>query len=87
MAKPVHYSEHIIVNPEIEGGIPVVKGTRIPVETVLKRLANDLNTKTLVADYPRLTEEDIKACLSYAQDILEEIYPLPQGKQQPYPHL
>lgn len=87
MAKPVNYSEHIIVNPDTLGGIPVVKGTRIPVEIVLKRLAHDLDTKTLFADYPRLTEDDIKACLSYAQDVLGEIYPTPEGKHQHYANL
>lgn len=67
MAKPVHYSDHISVDPEILGGRPVVKGTRIPVEIVLERLAHDLNTKTLFADYPQLTQEDVKAILHYTQ--------------------
>ena len=42
-------------------GKPVVKGTRIPVELVLKRLAQDLNVETLLKAYPRLTLEDIRA--------------------------
>jgi|GraSoiStandDraft_15_1057317.scaffolds.fasta_scaffold58224_4 uncharacterized protein (DUF433 family) len=87
MAKHINYSEHISVNNNIMGGKPVIKGTRIPVETVLERLANDLDTKTLFADYPRLTEDDIKACLSYAQDVLGEIYPTPEGKHQHYANL
>lgn len=78
--KHISYYEYIIVNPEILGGRPVIKGTRIPVEVVLERLAHDLDTKTLFEDYPRLTEDDIKACLSYAQDVLEEIYPTPETK-------
>jgi uncharacterized protein (DUF433 family) len=59
--------ERIIVDPEILVGKPVIRGTRIPVELVLNRLAQDLNVETLLQDYPRLTLEDIKACLAYAE--------------------
>jgi uncharacterized protein (DUF433 family) len=59
--------ERIVVDPEILVGKPVVKGTRIPVELVLGRLAQDLNLEKLFAAYPRLTPEDVKACLAYAQ--------------------
>ena len=65
------YLDPIIVDPKIMVGKPVVKGTRIPVEVVLERLEEDLDTKTLLADYPRLTEEDIKACLAYAEAVVE----------------
>ncbi len=75
---PINYTEHIITNPEIMGGRPVIKGTRIPVETVLQRLAQELDIQTLLEDYPRLTKSDIKACLIYTQDVLEEIYPTPE---------
>ncbi len=87
MTKHINYSEHISINLSILGGKPVIKGTRIPVETILERLAHDLNTKTLFEDYPRLTEDDIKACLSYAQDVLGEIYPTPEAKNHPYANL
>ncbi len=61
------YQKRIVVDPNIMAGKPVVKGTRIPVDLVLKRLAQDLNVETLLEAYPRLTQEDIKACLTYAQ--------------------
>lgn len=72
------YLDRIIVDPEIMAGKPVVKGTRIPVELVLKRLAQDLNLKTLFEAYPRLSEDDVKACLEYAQARVEgeEVYPV-----------
>jgi uncharacterized protein (DUF433 family) len=41
------------------GGKPVIKGTRIPVDLILERLASNLDLKTLFEDYPDLTEEDI----------------------------
>ncbi len=73
------YKNRIIIDPEIMVGKPVVKGTRIPVELVLKRLAQDLNIETLLEAYPRLTIEDIRACLEYAQGLVEGevIYPVP----------
>lgn len=71
------YRERIVVDPAIMVGKPVVKGTRIPVELVLKRLSQDLNIETLLTAYPRLTVEDIKACLAYAEALVEgeDVYP------------
>lgn len=66
-----NYHEHISINPHILGGKPVIKGTRIPVEIVLARLAHDLDTKTLFVDYPQLTQEDVKAILHYTQVIFD----------------
>lgn len=83
------YQDRIIVDPEILVGKPVIKGTRIPVELVLKRLAKDLNLQTLFVAYPRLTEEDVKACLGYAGALVEgeEVYPaapqLPKATSAP----
>jgi len=75
--KPQHYQDRIVVNPNILVGKPVIKGTRIPVELVLERLEEDTDTKPLFEDYPQLTDEDIKACLWYAKELVkgEEIYP------------
>jgi len=75
-----NYQDRIIVDPKIMVGKPVVKGTRIPVEIVLERLAEDLDTKTLFEDYPRLTEEDVKACLAYAEAVIEgeDVFSTPQ---------
>lgn len=72
----IGYEERIIVDPEILVGKPVVRGTRIPVELVLKRLAQDLDIEALLHAYPRLTPDDVKACLAYAQAIVEgeEVY-------------
>lgn len=80
--RTIDYHKRIMVNPAIMGGKPVIKGTRIPVETVLERLASDLDRKTLFEDYPRLKEDDIKACLSYAHDVLGEIYPTEETNQR-----
>ena len=70
------YQDRIIVNPAILVGKPVIKGTRIPVEVVLERLAETTDTPHLFEDYPQLTQEDIQACLWYAKELVkgEDIY-------------
>ncbi len=89
MASKQHtYQDRILVDPNILAGKPVIKGTRIPVELVLERLGHDLDLKTLFADYPRLTEEDVKACLVYAKRHIPTVNKpsttalLPQAKNQ-----
>ena len=72
-------TDRIITDPAILVGKPVVRGTRIPVETVLRHLAENPDTTELLAAFPRLTMEDVKACLAYAQARVEgeEVYPTP----------
>ncbi len=66
------YQDRIITDPDILVGKPVVKGTRISVELVVDYLAQNPNLEELFADYPRLTIEDVKACLAYAHAVMEE---------------
>jgi uncharacterized protein (DUF433 family) len=70
--------ERIVVNQKIMGGKPIVKGTRITVEQVLKMLAQDLTTKEILMDYPHLSKDDVTAVLLYAAKVAgeEEIYPV-----------
>lgn len=70
-AEKLLYQERIIQDPDIMVGKPVVKGTRIPVELVLAKLAANPDLDELFADYPRLTVEDVKACLEYAQVLVQ----------------
>ena len=48
-------------------GKPVIKGTRIPVGLILKKLAQKVDVKEILEDFPRLKEDDIKAALIYAE--------------------
>jgi uncharacterized protein (DUF433 family) len=68
--------DRIITDPAIMVGKPVVKGTRIPVELVLAHLAENPDLADLFAAYPRLTLEDVKACLGYAKRLVEGERPL-----------
>jgi uncharacterized protein (DUF433 family) len=71
------YRDRIVQDPAIMVGKPVVRGTRIPVELVLHHLAENPDLDELFAAYPRLTLEDVKACLAYAQALVagEEVFP------------
>lgn len=64
-------TKRIVEDPEILGGKPVVKGTRISVELVLGHLAENPNLDEFFAAYPRLTLDDVKAVLAYAHQIVE----------------
>ena len=74
----MNWQERIIVDPEILVGKPVIKGTRLSVEFIIDLLAQGWSETDILRNYPGLTSEDIKACLSYASDALksEKIYPL-----------
>ena len=61
-------AKRIIVDPTIMAGKPVIKGTRIPVDTILRCIAQGMTRAEIFEDYPRLTKEDIKAALEYGAD-------------------
>ena len=56
----------IVANPGILGGKPIVEGTRLSVEHILGLLASGMSHAEIIADYPILTEESIRAVLAYA---------------------
>lgn len=64
MADPV--AERIEINPAVMLGKPVIRGTRIPVELILRKLSEGATEADLLGAYPRLTREDIQAALAYA---------------------
>jgi uncharacterized protein (DUF433 family) len=74
------YQNRIVVNPKVMLGKPIIKGTRITVELILRQLAQGLTTKEILKNYPHITREDILAALEYASQLVEEeeIYPLHQ---------
>jgi uncharacterized protein (DUF433 family) len=80
----MNYHDRIVSKPGILGGKPIIKGTRVPVELVLQYLANDPDIKNLFAAFPHLTVEDVKACLLYARELVEEeqIFSLPSDASQ-----
>lgn len=72
------WRERIVLDPEILVGKPVVKGTRLAVEFIVDLLAQGWSEENILRNYPGLTVEDVRACLSYASTVLHEqkVYPL-----------
>lgn len=60
--------EQIETNPEIMGGKPVIRGTRIPVEMVLRKLGAGMTPEAIVADHPRLKLDDIRAAQAFTAE-------------------
>jgi len=64
--------DRIEMNPQIMGGKPVIRGTRIPVETVLRKLGAGMTAEAILSDHPRLTPDDILAAQSFAADYIAD---------------
>lgn len=60
--------DRIAVDPEIRFGKPCIKGTRITVGDVLAYLAGGTSEAQLLAEFPQLTADDVRACLAYAAE-------------------
>ena len=73
--------ERIEINPSVMMGKPVIRGTRITVELILRKLAEGTTEAELLEDYPNLTGEDIRAAMAYgaASVAHEEIVLLPDA--------
>jgi uncharacterized protein (DUF433 family) len=78
MFSAMNYDERIVRDPQIVGGEPVLKGTRVTLKTVLASLAEGATTAEILADFPTLTEEDIRAAIAFAAASAQEDLPLPE---------
>lgn len=69
------WRKRIAVDPDVMLGKPVIAGTRIPVEQILRKLAAGVSISAILRDHPRLTKADVQAALAYASDAVgsEEI--------------
>ena len=60
------YSHLIVQDPQICGGEPVVRSTRVPVRTILASLAEGSTVEEILQDFPSLTEEGVRAVIAFA---------------------
>ena len=76
-------TNRIEINPKVMMGKPVIQGTRVTVELILRKLSEGAAESDLLDAYPRITREDIQAAMRYAADALshEEIVILTSGKR------
>ena len=68
----MNWKDRIVVDPETSSGKPVIKGTRLPAELLLDRLADGWSADDLMVSYPRLTLTDIQAVFALAAELLRE---------------
>jgi uncharacterized protein (DUF433 family) len=66
------WQDRIEIDPERLGGKPVVRGSRIAVELVVEMVADGWAEARILAEYPTLTAEDVRACLHFAAAMLRE---------------
>ena len=67
----MEYKDRIVSNPNILQGKPIIKGTRISVELILRKLGEGMSIEELLEAYPVLTKEDILAALSFSADVIK----------------
>ena len=71
------YEGRITVEPGKRGGKPCVRGLRITVSDVLEYLASGMSQEEILKDFPDLTIDDIRACLSFAADRERKLFTIP----------
>jgi len=71
-------NERIVIDPEIQHGKPVIRGTRVPIIRIIGGLSGGMTKEKIMKEY-EVTDEDIGAALKYAAELVEkeEFYPLP----------
>lgn len=71
------FRDRIVVNPAIRSGKPVIRGTRITVSDVLEYLAAGMTQEQILADFPDITAEDIRAVLAFAAERERRLFSMP----------
>jgi len=71
------YRDRIVIDPSVRFGKPTVRGTRITVGDVLSYLASGMSEEAILADFPSLAREDIRACLAFAAERERRLLSIP----------
>jgi len=75
--------DRIVIDPEIQHGKPVIRGTRVPITRIVGGLAGGMTKEEIMREY-EVAEEDIKAALNYASELIEAMeirsLPAPSGE-------
>jgi uncharacterized protein (DUF433 family) len=68
----MNWKDHIITNHSILGGKPIIKGTRLPVEFILERLADGWTEEMIIENFSSITKEDLQAIFAFSLENLRE---------------
>ncbi|MBL8105329.1 MAG: DUF433 domain-containing protein [Anaerolineales bacterium] len=73
--------QHVVSDPKIMMGQPVVSGTRITVDLILEKISSGESFEQVLAAHPRLTREGIQAALNFAREVLraDVVYPIAES--------
>jgi uncharacterized protein (DUF433 family) len=72
------HEQRIVRDPQVCGGDPVFKGTRVMLRTILASLAAGDSAEEILADFPSLRAEDVQAAITFAAASAEEDLPIPE---------
>ncbi|HQZ38332.1 MAG TPA: DUF433 domain-containing protein [Vicinamibacterales bacterium] len=75
----MNYHDRIVRDPQIVGGEPVLKGTRVTLRTVLASVAEGATIAEILADFPTLTDEDVRAAIAFAATSAQEDLPVAEA--------
>ncbi len=73
----MNYLDHIVRDPRICGGEPVIRGTRVTLRTLLASLAEGSTEAEILGSFPALKSDDVRAVIAFAAASAEEDLPLP----------
>ena len=68
----INWKEYINIDPDLHHGDPCIKGTRIPVATIVGSLADGMTPDEIIAAYPQLSVVEVQAALAYAADVMRQ---------------
>ena len=74
----MNYHDYIIRDPQICGGEPVIRGTRVTLRTLLASLAEGCDEAEILRNFPAVTNVDLKAVIAFAATAAEEDLPVPE---------
>ena len=78
----IDWKKHIVVDPTILVGKPIIKGSRIAVELILDRLADGWSIDDILTSYPNIRREDVQAAIAFAAELFKEETFFAVGKAQ-----
>ena len=76
----VTWQDRISIDPAVHHGDPCIRGTRVSVRILVGSLADGMTQEEILAEYPQLSPEDIRASLAYAAEVLHEEAMIPLGR-------
>jgi uncharacterized protein (DUF433 family) len=73
-----NFVNRVVVDPAVMRGKPIIRGTRIPVEMLVRMVGQGIPEAEILREYPRLQPEDIRAAVTYAATVVasEDVFPL-----------